>query len=161
VSTELPETPLPSTGAGLTLHAVPFQCSMSAGAPPPTSPQAVHPAAQISVGEMALMPINLEMLPVFGLVTTFQDLPVQCSMTELDHRASLAVPRLGFVGSPGCPVQAPLGRGFCPAERICTVERPQPGRRDATSDDSKAVAHLRSWASDDIQPSVTNTPAQA
>src|SRR5215471_13597548 len=65
------------------LQEVPSQCSMRAGAPPPTSPQLLHPAAQISVGEIALMLFSTERVPVFGLVTIFHALPSQCSITVL------------------------------------------------------------------------------
>src|SRR5262249_1715854 len=56
---------------------------MRAGVLPPTSPQAAHPAAQMSVGEIALMLFNAVAAPVLGLVTTFHDVPFQCSMTVL------------------------------------------------------------------------------
>src|SRR5215467_15008721 len=62
---------------------VPSQCSISAGVLPPTSPQAAHPTAQMSVGEIARMLFSAVTVPVFGLVTTFQDVPFQCSMTAL------------------------------------------------------------------------------
>src|SRR5690242_7120389 len=65
------------------LHPVPSQCSMRAGALPPTSPQLLHPAAQISLGEMALMLFSREPEPVLGLVTIFHAVPFQCSMTVL------------------------------------------------------------------------------
>src|SRR5215468_10888908 len=77
------EIPLSATGAGLMLHVVPFQCSMRAGVFPPTSPHALHPAAQISVGEMALMLFSTADIPVFGLATIFHAVPSQCSMTVL------------------------------------------------------------------------------
>src|SRR5215470_15105560 len=68
-----------STGDGLTVQVVPFQCSMRAGAPPPASAHTLQPAAQISVDEMALMLFSTEEVPVFGLLTIFQAVPFQCS----------------------------------------------------------------------------------
>src|SRR5215468_3677291 len=63
------------------LQAVPSQCSIRAGLLPPTSPHALHPAAQISVGEIARMLLSTAELPIFGLVTTFHAVPFQCSIT--------------------------------------------------------------------------------
>src|SRR5262249_1279101 len=63
------------------LQAVPSQCSISAGLLPPTSPHALHPAAQISLGEIARMLLSTAEVSIFGLVTTFHVVPFQCSMT--------------------------------------------------------------------------------
>src|SRR5215471_19849109 len=63
------------------LQAVPSQCSIRAGLLPPTSPHALHPAAQISLGEIARMLLSTAEASIVGLVTTFHAVPFQCSMT--------------------------------------------------------------------------------
>src|SRR5499425_2839453 len=63
------------------LQAVPSQCSIRAGLLPPASPHALHPAAQISLGEIARMLFRAAEVPIFGLVAIFHAVPFQCSMT--------------------------------------------------------------------------------
>src|SRR5215831_134237 len=89
---------------------MPFQCSIRAGVLPPTSPHAEHPAAQMSVGEIALMLFSAVAVPVFGLATTFHDVPFQCSMTVLPPSCSPAAHTL-LVASEVTASRAAVGAG--------------------------------------------------
>src|SRR5215470_3551380 len=102
------EMALSATGAGLRLHVVPFQCSMRAGALPPTSPHALHPATQISVGEIALMLFSTADGPTFGLATIFHVAPSQCSMTVLRPSCIPAAHTL-LAARPETASRAPFG----------------------------------------------------
>src|SRR4029077_6690456 len=92
------------------LQAVPSQCSIRAGLLPPTSPHALHPAAQMSVGEIALILFSAVAVPVFGLVTTFHDVPFQCSMTVLFPSCAPAAHTL-LVASAVTASRAAVGAG--------------------------------------------------
>src|SRR5262249_40691133 len=122
-------------GEGLPLQAVPSQCSIRAGLLPPTSPQAMQPAAQISVGAIARMLFSTVEVPVFGLVTIFQAVPFQCSMTVL---------------RPSCT----------PTAQTLLVASAVAARREAAGAGTRAQCCPLKWAvsaSDDVAPRTAPT----
>src|SRR5437870_3570422 len=73
----------PEFGLETALQPVPFQCSISARSVVPLLSEK-SPTAQTLLAEMAATPLRkLFPDPTFGLLTTFQVLPFQCSIRVL------------------------------------------------------------------------------
>jgi len=85
-STEFPSEPSPEDGAGLMVHRVPFQCSIRGACPIPASPQKAQPTAQTSLPEIVATLLSELRFPAFGLGTTSQSAPSQCSMRWIRRR---------------------------------------------------------------------------